>query len=147
MYNDLKRKDVMDGLNPKIFIPAVIVFTLVFYALAISLCYGDEIPEDRAVKAIIGEAASEGYDGMLAVAAAIRNRGTLRGVYGERAPHVVREPRRIWDLARKAWRESAGVDPTGGADHWESINFKKPAWADSMTKTVLIGKHQFYRKG
>lgn len=83
---------------------------------------------------------------MLAVACAIRNRGTLKGVFGSRAKHVDKQPKWVFDRARKAWAESANKDITGGANHWENVKaFGKPYWADSMTKTVLVKDHQFYR--
>lgn len=107
--------------------------------------YCAEIPESQAVRAIIGEAASEGYQGMLAVAAAIRNRGHLGGVYGLRAGHVDREPGWVWDMAKKAWQESLSHDPTKGADHWESIAFKTPTWAKGMQVTYRYKQHVFYK--
>jgi len=123
--------------------------TILIFCL-ITFCFGQiasaEIPEKLAIRALIGEASGEGYRGMLAVAGALRNRGTLRGVYGVNAKHIDREPQWVWDMARKAWAASLDQDITGGADHWESIKFKKPYWADSMTKTVLIGSHQFYKE-
>lgn len=147
------RKDRMNGLNPKIFIPAVVVYTLIFYAIALSICRAESIPEDRAIRAIIGEAAGEvnsirsKYECFVAVGAALRNRGSLRGVFGEKAKHVDREPRWVWDLARRAWRESAKRDPTNGATHWENIEkFGIPYWSRSMIKTVKIGSHTFYKK-
>jgi spore germination cell wall hydrolase CwlJ-like protein len=106
---------------------------------------GQAITEAQAVRAIVGESAGESFRGKLAVACAIRNRGTLAGVCGIAACHTDREPERVWREARAAWRESAGRDITGGATHWESTNFKSPAWASSMRETVRIGHHRFYR--
>jgi hypothetical protein len=103
------------------------------------------IPADQAVRAIIGEAADQGYEGMLAVACAIRNRGTLKGVYGLGAKHIDKEPEWVWDLARKAWKNSAECDVTKGADHWENIKaFGKPYWADKCEKTYTHKDHVFY---
>jgi spore germination cell wall hydrolase CwlJ-like protein len=102
--------------------------------------------DNDAIRAIVGEAAGEGYRGMLAVACGIRNRGSLRGVYGLRARHVDREPARIWFEARQAWQESRARDIVGGAGSWESVDFKRPAWARGMRITVRIGKHIFYKK-
>ena len=116
--------------------------------LIIMVCEGRaEISESQAVRAIIGEASSEGYEGMLAVAGAIRNRGTLKGVYGLKAKHVDREPKWVWDLAWKAWRASACNDVTCGATHWENIKaFGKPRWAYSMKETYRIKNHVFYKE-
>ena len=48
------------------------------------------IPDAQAVRAIVGEAAGESFEGKLAIACAIRNRGNLHGVYGLNATHVWR---------------------------------------------------------
>ena len=106
-----------------------------------------EIPEKLAIRALIGEASGEGYRGLLAIAGALRNRGTLRGVYGVNAAHVDREPQWVWDMARKAWKESLSHDITGSATHWENVQaFGEPYWASSMIKTIKIGNHQFYKE-
>jgi len=120
-------------------------------ALALFLTQGSAyaaIPTDQAVRAIIGEAANQGRSGMYAVACAIRNRGTLNGVYGLRARHVDRQPGWVWDRARAAWRDSAyKADVTKGATHWENEKaFGKPYWAKHMHRTVTIGDHTFYRE-
>lgn len=111
--------------------------------------YAKPIPDARAINAIIGEAESEGYIGMMAVASAIRNRGTLKGVYGEKAPRVKKHlySAKTYDMAQTAWWSSAiGQDMTNGATHWENTKaFGVPYWAKSMVKTVTIGHHVFYR--
>ncbi len=95
---------------------------------------------------MIGEAASEGFDGMVAISCAIRNRGTLKGVYGLNAKHVDNEPRWVWQMAERAYYTSFDKDVTNGATHWESTNFKVPYWAKDMTVTAKIGKHIFYKE-
>lgn len=111
-----------------------------------------DIPEDKAVKAIIGEAENQGYDGMKAVACVMRTRGSLKGIYGYNAPRV-KAHKYSEDTEAKAivaWETSA--DPLEcrymqGSTHWENVKaFGEPYWADSMTKTVLIKDHQFYRE-
>lgn len=98
-------------------------------------------------RCVIGESASEGSKGMIAVAEAIRNRGTTKGVYGCNAKFVDNEPQWVWDKARKAWELSEHTNVTEGATHWENLKeFGKPWWADSLTKTVKIGNHQFYKE-
>jgi hypothetical protein len=99
-----------------------------------------------AVRAIVGEAANQGERGMLAVAGAIRNRGTLRGVYGVKNPVADRQPAWVWARAEKAWRDSATNDVTHGATHWENCRaFGTPAWARSMTVTATIKDHTFFK--
>lgn len=104
-----------------------------------------QISDEQAVRAIVGEASGEGYKGMLGVASAIRNRGHLRGVYGLNAKHSQHESKATWDLARKAWAESATRDITGAATHWDNVSRKTPYWAKSMVVTIRIGRHTFYR--
>ena len=113
--------------------------------------WAGEITKERAVDAIIGEAEGEGYRGMLAVACAIRNRGTLQGVYGEHSRRVKEHlyGARVFVNAVRAWEESSSSDRCGfigGATHWEGIAFKTPYWARDMILTATIGNQRFYRK-
>lgn len=106
------------------------------------------IPESQAVKAILGEAEDQGYRGMLAVACALRNRDRLSGVYGVKAkrpntPGAI--PQKYWDMARKAWQESAAQDITSGADHWENVKaYGTPYWAKGKTPVAQVRDHNFY---
>lgn len=120
---------------------------LIFALLIPSISYAAEIPQDMAVKAILGEAEDQGFNGMLAIAVGIRNRGTLKGVYGVKAkrpntPGMI--PVRYWDMARRAWAESE-TNRIHEADHWENIKaFGKPRWADSMQEVYRVKDHVFY---
>lgn len=111
------------------------------------ICYAKEYPQE--VRAIIGEASAEGYEGMLAVACAIRNRGTLKGVYGLKAKHVDRQPQWVWRMASKAWEESGTRDITQGATHWHNVEREgHNYWTRKLRQTVKIGSHTFfYEKG
>ena len=113
--------------------------------LLIALNCGAAISDSDAVRAIVGEAAGESYKGKLAVAGALRNRGTLSGVYGLNAKHVSSQPEMVWADARRAWSESLTNDISLGATHWESSDFKTPYWARRMKVTARIGKHTFYK--
>ena len=75
-----------------------------------------QLPVSAPVRAVLGEAEGEGYQGMLAVACAIRNRGTLKGVYGLFAKRVYST--RSIALAEKAWAASRILDVTKGATGW-----------------------------
>lgn len=104
------------------------------------------IKDADAVRAIVGEAANQHYRGMLAVAGAIRNRGTLDGVYGLKSKTPDKQPQWVWDLATKAWSESQTNDITKGATNWENVKaFGMPKWAKSMHETVTIGDHKFFK--
>jgi hypothetical protein len=127
-------------------------FLLLVAAMQLPICtLHAGIEQDKAVRAIIGEAANQKDRGMLAVACALRNRGTLRGVYGLNARHVDQQPPHVWASARKAWQQSAHLvatpqDPTQGATHWENIRaFGTPSWARRMKHTTTIGDHAFYK--
>ena len=120
---------------------------------------GDDRPalkftDQEAVRAIVGEASGEGgnklvlkHKSMYAIACALRNRGTLKGVYGLNAKHVNKEPAWVFDMALKAWLASEdGPDVTLGATHLDNLDFQRPYWADSMIPTVKIGSHTFYKE-
>ena len=118
-------------------------------AIAILCCVtscGAAIKDADAVRAIVGESSNQGERGMLAVAAAIRNRGTLKGVYGLRNPIADKQPEWVWSRARKAWSQSATNDITLGATHWENTKaFGVPYWAKSMRATITVKDHTFYK--
>lgn len=122
-----------------------VIVTGLMLIVGIASVSADQIDDKMAIRCIIGEASGEGILGMTAVAEAIRNRGTLKGVYGCRAKHVDREPNYVWVMAADAWEKSKSTNLTDGADHWESIDFKTPYWARRMTMTAMINKHVFYR--
>ena len=149
--------------NPLLIPNKIIIATMALAALAVSmvtLCHANEIrpyklakasafsiTDERAILAIIGEGENQGYTGMLALAGAIRNRGTLRGVFGVNAPRVVKHKysNDTYRMAKKAWAESLRVDITKGADHWENIKaFGKPYWANSMIETFRHKDHVFF---
>lgn len=120
-------------------------FLLSFALLAAVGTSRAAIPEDQAVRAIIGEAANQGYGGMLAVACAIRNRGTLDGVYGLHSKLPDQQPQWVWNLARLAWRRSQQRDVTHGATHWENVKaFGLPSWARNMRITLRLRDHTFF---
>jgi hypothetical protein len=124
---------------------AVVLTSLIAGAFVPNPAHAAEVPESLAIKAIVGEASGEGYRGMLAVAGAIRNRGSLQRIYGINAPHVRNEPKWVWSLARRAWAESRYRDLSCGGTDWESTDFPVPYWAKGMIVTARIGKHIFYK--
>lgn len=111
-----------------------------------------EIPRDQAVKAIIGEAENQGFQGMLDVACGIKARNTLKGVYGLRSRRVrnhkyssatLNQANLAWSLAVN---DSHNCEFLGGATHWENIGaFGKPKWANSMVETYRYRDHVFYK--
>jgi len=128
---------------------ALILFVIAVLAWIIVLdrpAHSGQISEPQAVRAIVGEASNQGFDGMLAVACAIRNRGTLDGVYGVKSDRIYKESKEIVRLARLAWQQSESVDVTDKATHWENVNaFGVPWWSKSMVVTKVVKDHTFYR--
>ena len=113
--------------------------------------------ENDYVDAVIGEASNGGYEGMLDIACAIRNRikdpqhskNPLHQVYGYHAKHNRGEPEETWNLARKAWADSANQDTVNGATLWGSVSdvaqFKRTSWFKNVEPTVSRLGHTFFR--
>lgn len=111
--------------------------------------FSQEIPVTLAVKAIIGEAENQGFQGMLAVACTIRNRGTLHGVYGLHSPRVLccKYSHRTYKLAQRAWKLSKHEDITHGATNWN--NTKREGdnyWTKKMKVVFIYRDHIFYKQ-
>lgn len=108
-----------------------------------------EIHQDVAVRCIVGEAAGEGAESMLWHAAAIRNRGTLKGVNGCKSDLVDREPAWVRNRALEAWLRSAKNDPTRGADHWGSTLIDQ-SWTRIMERRMVfkgqVKNTRFYKE-
>ena len=122
--------------------PALLLLFFLFL-LSLNMAWG-EINDNLAIRAIIGEASNQGYQGMLAVAVGIRNRDTLQGIYGLKALHINKEPQWVWDMAKKAWQESK-YNRIHSGTHWESTDFKIPKWSFNMKEVYRYKKHIFYK--
>lgn len=108
-----------------------------------------EIDSTLAVRAILGEARGEGFEGMLAVACALRNRGHLKGVYGLKAPIKEKLSPEVRKAAAKAWKDSRRRDVTHGATHWHNLRREGSVyWTRSkkMKLTAIIGRHYFFEE-
>lgn len=110
------------------------------------------IPEDKAIKCVIGEAENQGFIGMLALSHALRNRGTLKGCYGLNSPRVRHHlySHRIYLMAQKVWEQSSiDYDMTRGATGWGNAQdldkFAKCKWWRNCTITFMYRDHYFYR--
>ncbi len=97
------------------------------------------IAEDDATNAIVGEAAGQPYLVKLGVAGALRNRGTLQGVYGLNAAHNQFEPDWVWRDAQRAWSESAEHDITHGATHFGTAGDVATGIFAGMKLVCIIG--------
>lgn len=112
---------------------------------------------DNLWKGLIGEAISEGYEGMYSVACVYRNRiraGLPLGCVAIKRKDLDRFVRKeghnaeimAKDIIRKVFIENAS-DVTGGAIMYENIiDFGKPYWYNDYKITITIGKHTFFRK-
>lgn len=143
------RKQLLSALTVINCLMSALFILIMFFAVngGCGTAYGAEITDEQAVRCIMGEARGEGYDGMLAHAEAIRNRGHLKGVYGCKAKFS--EPEYVWAKARKAWKESEHTATVKGADHWGSIIVDR-AWIDLMERkdfihTATIKNTAFYK--
>lgn len=145
-------------MDKKAYVPIEIIIFFAIFTLIVCLIAGCawsyDIPRDRAVNAIIGEAENQGFQGMLAVACGIVNRGTLHGVYGEHSPRVKNRlySPKILNQANLAWSLAThpdiedNCDFLGGATHWENIKaFGKPSWVYGMKETYRYKDHVFYK--
>lgn len=126
-------------------LPWVIQLIITIFAILLICGNAFAFTSEQAERCIVGEAASEGFEGMVAVGEAIRNRMTLKGVYGCKSDLYDREPQWVRDKAKDAWEASATSNLVKGADHWENVKaFGKPYWADSMELKATVGNHNFY---
>lgn len=124
---------------------------LAILALSLSRCSQiafAEIDQNKAVEAILGESGPTHAE-RLAIACALRNRGTLHGVYGHRKPASDRERQeaiRIWSESKKC--------PTAllGAKYWLSDYDLKhcrkvlTAFRFKMKEVAYIGHTHFFRE-
>ena len=136
------------------------LLAIFFLAVVLSACYSIKktadltIPPDpkEPIRAIVGEAAGEGYAGMLAVACAINNRPEgLQGVYGTNSPLYDTEPQNIIANAEMAYYTAKTKPKTcvaliQNADMWHSGPAPE-SWSHvPMIFIKKIGNHAFYRR-
>lgn len=136
---------------------SLLVAVMAFFApLTAAWGAGAHIPEEVAVRALIGEAIGKSDAELYAHACALRNRGTVSGVFGyvdvkRRRPEDLNETN--WQRASRAWctAEYSG-DVTWGATHWLSDYDIKHCrkvwkhWIGGYEKTVKIGETTFFRR-
>ena len=133
------------------------IAAFIVLAVALSIGYGCQeahasIPEDQAIHAILGESRGDGWDGLYATSCALRNRGTLHGVYGVKAD-ISDVSSDLYQTASNIWLISKyGRDVTFGATAWLSdydISHQKHVWGKwihQFKKTVKIGHTTYYKK-
>lgn len=120
--------------------PILLVFIIFFAPPAFA------VTEQEAVRCIMGEARGENFEGKVAVGEIIRKRGSTAGMYGCKAK--LKEPQKVWDEARRAWRKSAGTRTTKDATLFENTKaFGFPRrWDRRKVKFVTkIDQHDFFK--
>lgn len=133
----------------------VVLFMLFF----VSTCFADinaNYPKDL-WKGVIGEAVSEGYDGMYAVACVYRNRlkqnislGCVAMKRTDLDKFISMQGEKYEVAAKKIIKKvfiENGPDITYGATHYENVEkFGLPYWAVKMEVTAKIGSHTFFKE-
>ena len=126
--------------------------TLTVLIITLATCLpaqANTITEEQAVQCIAGEAENQGLDGMRAHASAIRNRGSLRGVYGCNSKRLPKIEAWVFDQARRAWKDSATHDYVDGADHFGAVGLDSK-WIDKMEQSMKFVKQvkdvRFYKQ-
>jgi len=122
---------------------SVFIVALVFASGA----HAEIISNNVAARIIVSEGADQGLKGMICIAEVLRLRASIKGFYGYRSNMIKVQPRSIWQMAAKAWLESAHTNYTKGADHFENIRrFGEPWWAKFCVKTFEYKDHVFYKE-
>lgn len=117
---------------------------LTLIALATSTASARPIPQSSAVQAIIGEAGGEPYAAQLAVASAIRHRGSLQGIYGLTNPSVAHASHRQRRLATQAWLESKIHDTAPGLRYFGCASDARYFNAIGLHPALQIGGITFW---
>lgn len=120
--------------------------------LATTSLMASQIKDQDAILSIIGEGEAESYAGKVALARTIINRGTLKGVYGLKAPRVVRklysaktyqDAKRAWEYAKTTKDTSWRATGWGNAD--DVKKFKQTKWWKNCVIVAQVGRHFFYK--
>ena len=140
----------------RIFALLLLLVFIVVIVLALTEAEGAEIP-DNMWKALLLEAASEGYDGLYAVACCYRNRldkGLPLGCSGLNRPNIDKwidknttKKHQDWakSIVNKVFMIDNFIDKIDGATYYESTDFPVPSWAKDMQIVCKVGKHVFYK--
>lgn len=134
---------------------ALVIAVLLFGTLTAFAKGKPKINDEQAILAIIGEAENQGHNGMYAVACAIRNRGTLVGVYGLFNERVRNKLYSSWvySAAQYAWEKAKSQsfpDITNGATGWGNAKDMKSFMATNWWKKCHVcyeyRDHFFYKE-
>lgn len=119
------------------------------------MAYAGQIPNSTAIRCILGEAGGTTYWEMLTISRALRNRGTINGVYGCFAQISAdeaswRDQTGLNAVAKAAWEASAKIDLSHGATHWGALGLDDD-WisqmrADGYIETKKTKFHVYFKK-
>jgi len=124
-----------------------LLFTFVAVLTFLPMVHAEIIPNGVAVRVIVGEGADQGLKGMICIAEVLRLRASVKGFYGYKSNWIKIQPKYVWEMAGKAWKESAYTHYTKGADHFENVHeFGEPWWAKYCVKTYEYKDHVFYKE-
>lgn len=126
---------------------AAVLGLLLFWAMT-TLAFA-AVPENKAVRAIVGEASDQSFEGMVAVGEVIRRRGSVSGLNGYKAMSSRKESPEVWDKAREAWRFSETTNLSKGATFFENIyDFGFPeSWdREKFVCVAQLGDHWFFKE-
>jgi len=121
-------------------------FGFLAFLIFIPTVHAQKIPYDVAVRIIVSEGADQGFKGMICIAEVLRHRASVEGFHGYKSNLIMKEPKSVWEMAAKAWKQSAYTNYTKGADHFENVHrFGEPWWAKYCVKTYEYKDHIFYK--
>lgn len=125
-------------------------YLIVIILLFIPSCSYAAYPPE--VNCIVGEASGEGVVGMVAVAQALANRKTMKGVYGCHAEHIKTENKIIFLEASDIWNGVLSGELNGkhdlvkGANSWGSISdINKNHMNEECIETARVYNHIFFK--
>ena len=133
-----------------------LICSLILLMLLVSVASAAPAYPDNLWQGLIGEATSEGYEGLYAVACVVRNRlekGMDTGLVALKRPDLVtfcaKEGHSREVMAKRVVREVfelGGPDTVKGALYFENVGaFGTPKWAKGKKAVARIGKHTFYK--
>lgn len=127
-------------------IPLIFTAALLILIFVISI-NSHPLSDEKAIDAIVGEAANQDFDTMVYIAHAIRNRHSLHGVYGMGAKHNKTEPKWVWTKAKTAWEFSRiHFDSTHGATGFYSKDdIAKFGLPHNVHQTAKSGDFVFFK--
>ena len=130
-------------------------FLLILAVLLLSTPVWAAIDNEQAVVALMGEAGGQSDEELLAHAYALKNRGTLHGVYGLYAKHTPHyKDEECWQRVSGAWWTAllGDDDPVSGRTEWRSefdlkLMSERGETPDSMGlyDPIKVGETYFYR--